>query len=82
MAQPTMREFDEWKHTEVGKWFFNHFLQGYADQEAMRNGRMDEDEARYSDSNRRTYNAGVVAGVDFAIEIDPYMEDREQVDGE
>ncbi|KKL73857.1 hypothetical protein LCGC14_2070690, partial [marine sediment metagenome] len=28
MNKPTMSEFDGWKHSTVGRWFFDEFLQG------------------------------------------------------
>lgn len=77
MKRPTVSEFDGWRQSVVGIWFFEHYLQGYADFSAGQNGRA---VGLYSTSHEElmTYarNAGVIQGVEYAIGTDPFEEER------
>ena len=84
MNRPTIREFDRWRNTEVGIWFFDVHLKGWADAMAMENGR---GVGRVEDSEDMEFmtvvrNAGVVQGVDNAITEDPFVDEREEREDE
>jgi len=90
MNKPTMSEFDGWKHSTVGRWFFDEFLQGYADISAGQNGRGVGVVEETVDKELLTFvrNAGVILGVESVIAgiseeddlLDPFAEERREND--
>ena len=82
MIEPTLQEFDGWKHSSTGKWFFEHYLQGYADESAGVNGRSfgQMSEVKDDDFMIHVFNSGVINGVEYAINTDPFEDAREVPD--
>ena len=79
MNQPKITEYDGWRSSAIGIWFFEHYLQGYADEAANINGRAvgtyptkDEDHMTY------VRNAGHINGVEYTINNDPFEEERNE----
>jgi len=87
MTRPTINEFDAWKSSFAGQWFFGEYLQGYADALAGANGRsaglIEGDQEKEIVVLVR--NAGIISGVESVIlgatedgaELDPFQEERE-----
>ena len=90
MNRPTMAEFDGWKNTAVGAWYFHHYLQGFADIYAMENGRAvgNRGASMHEDYMILAKQAGIVEGVESVINgiseedelLDPFAEERNQDD--
>ncbi len=76
MKRPLMREYDNWRRSSVGQWFFEHYLQEYADEGARLNGRQ-IGQMEYDVCVR---NAGVIEGVEYAITADPFEEERDEAE--
>lgn len=77
---PSISEYDGWRNSPVGRWFFDTYLQGYADASAGINGRAVGGVEDTSGKEFLTYvkNAGVISGVEYAILSDPFEEEREE----
>ena len=77
-------EFDGWRNSPVGRWFFDTYLQGYADVSAADNGRSvgNLEATSFEDYAVHVKNAGIVEGVEYAINADPFIEEREGVSDE
>ena len=82
MQRPTISEYDRWKRSPVGVWV-DEYRQEQADMIAGENGRavgtfenMDED---YMKCVRM---AGFVAGIEDAINHDPFEDEREEQESE
>ena len=86
MNTPTLIEFDSWKNSPIGVWYFREYLQGFADAMARENGR---NIGGFEDSESKAFmtsvkNAGVIKGVDDVINgiteeddlLDPFAEER------
>lgn len=78
--QPTINDYDGWRNSLVGQWFFEHVLQTYADESAKENGKMPgslyqahEDFAVY------VRNAGHITGVEYVIHLDPFEDKRQSL---
>ena len=97
MQKPKMRQFDGWKSSAVGQWFFREYLQDYADSSAMENGRQfgRVEETAEKEVMTAARNAGVIQGVDDVIngirdteeesynsQLDPFAEEREEQEDE
>jgi len=84
--RPKKAEFDQWKSTHVGVWFFQEYLQGYADESAGINGRGVGRVEETAEAEFMTFvrNAGVIQGVESVIDgiteedptLDPFYEER------
>ena len=84
MKTPTIREYDGWRATATAQWFFEVYLQGYADVMAGENGRA---AGAFEDTEGKAFmtfakNAGVIQGVEDAISLDPFAEEREELKDE
>ena len=79
---PSITEFDGWRASPTSQWFFEVFLQGYADAMAGENGRGVGRIEETADRELLTFvrNAGVISGVEIAINIDPFEDEREEID--
>jgi hypothetical protein len=84
MNTPKMSEFDGWRASAVGRWFFEVVLQGYADASAGINGRAVGSLEESQGKEILTYvkNAGVINGVEYVIELDPFIEERQELEDE
>ena len=73
-----MKEFDGWRASPVGVWFFETVLQGYADASAGINGRAVGSVEDSQGKEIMTYvkNAGVINGVEYVIALDPFEDER------
>ena len=84
MNKPTMSDFDGWRNSATGVWYFEHYLQSYADMQAQENGRsvgrIEEDTQQEFITAVR--NAGVIQGVDNVVSLDPFEEEREELENE
>ena len=82
MNRPTMSEFDGWKNSATGIWFFEHYLQGYADIMAGENGRGVGVIEETIGKELLTFvkNAGVICGVESVISLDPFDDEREELE--
>ena len=95
MNKPKMNEFDGWKNSSTGLWYFNVYLQQYADRAAGENGRGVGRVEDTVDSEFMTFvkNAGVIQGVENVINgtkeevdkdydslMDPFYEERQDED--
>jgi hypothetical protein len=80
MITPTIHDFDGWRNSPVGQWFFEYVLQGLADEAARQNGRAVGTYAT-RDEDYLTYvrNAGHISGVEYAITLDPFETERESL---
>jgi len=81
MNTPKMSEFDGWRASPVGRWFFEVVLQGYADASAGINGRAVGSLEESQGKEILTYvkNAGVISGIEYAIACDPFEEERQEL---
>lgn len=81
MNAPKLNEYDGWRNSAIGIWFFEHYLQGYADLAAIENGKA---AGTWTDIGRDhmnyVRNAGHVSGVEFVINNDPFEGEREELD--
>ena len=84
MNIPSISEFDGWKASIVGQWYFEHYLQGYANATAEENGRaVGKRGASFEDDYMiLARQAGIVEGVEFAITADPFEEERKEKNDE
>ena len=80
--KPTLSQFDAWK--AAGQWYFEVYLQGYADATAEENGRSvgNRGATLQDDYMILAKMAGVVEGVEFAITSDPFADEREEMQDE
>ena len=79
MNQPKQSEYDGWRNSAVGIWFFEHYLQGYADTAAIENGKSaGRYPAKDEDHMICVRKAGHISGVEFTINADPFEEEREE----
>ena len=74
-----INEFDGWRNSPVGRWYFDTYLKGYADAAAAENGRSlgNLAETSFEDYAIHVKNAGIVEGIEYAIHTDPFIEERE-----
>ena len=84
MIQPALTEYDAWRVSPISQWFFEHYLQGLADAQAAENGRS---VGLLEDSKGKEFmtfvrNAGVISGLEQAINEDPFLEGREERENE
>ena len=81
MIKPTLREFDEWRTTSVGKWFFDEVLVKDAQERAMLNGRAVgvRGPTLYEDYMILAKEAGVIEGILYAINEDPFEDERKEL---
>lgn len=78
MNQPKLTEFDSWRNTAIGIWFFEHYLQNYVDAAAMENGKAAGTyTSKDIDHMIFVRNAGLIHGIEYAINIDPFEEERQ-----
>ena len=78
MNRPTMAEFDGWKNTAVGAWYFE-YVQDQADKIAMANGRqVGQFENEGVDHMIAVRQAGFVKGMEDVITHDPFEDEREE----
>ena len=74
--QPTIKEFDEWSHNPLTKWYFDYILD-FANGLAAENGRtvgMNPD----LDHINHAINAGFINGLEEAVTHDPFIEVRSE----
>lgn len=76
--KPTISEFDGWRNSPVGRWFFDHYLQGYADEGAKINGKAAGTYTSTEDHITLVRNAGFITGVEHAIHVDPLEGERNE----
>ena len=78
------RDFDAWREMPVGRWFFDQVLQGYADEAAKENGRAvgSLEETQGKEFMSFVKNAGHISGVEYVINLDPFDEERQELDNE
>ena len=81
--EPKMSEFDGWRSSPVGAWYFE-VLQGYANASADMNGRQVGSMEDSQGKEFMTYvkNAGVINGVEYAINLDPFEDRRQELESE
>lgn len=91
MNEPNMKDFDRWKSDPVALWFFGQFdlngdlitkgfLQNQADLRAQDNGRAAGlAETESYDHMKTVREAGFIFGMESAIDIDPFENEREEV---
>jgi len=84
MNAPNMKDFDDWKSSPTGQWFFGRFdvdgsviekgwLQEQADLRAQDIGRsMGRQDMPDKDHMEAVRQAGFVYGIEYALEIDPW----------
>jgi hypothetical protein len=65
-------DFKGWRHSPMGLWFFDQYLQDYADASANVNGRMP---GAGIDPDTLVLNAGVINGVEFTIDANPWEDE-------
>lgn len=80
MITPSINDFDGWRNSLVGQWFFEYVLQGLADEAARLNGRAIGTYAT-KEEDYLTYvrNAGHISGIEYAITLDPFEVERESL---
>jgi len=81
MITPKMQEYDGWRNSAVGIWFFETFLQSYADEAARQNGKAPGSyQSQWEDFAAYVRNAGYISGVEYTITIDPFEETRHEIE--
>ena len=90
MNRPSISEFDGWKNSPVGQWYFRVYLKEYADLAAGENGRGVGRVEETVDAEFMTFvrNAGVIQGVESVINgiteedllLDPFVEERDEIE--
>ena len=82
MNRPTMSEFDGWKNSATGIWFFE-YVQDQANDMAGENGRkiglFDDKGVDHMSGVRMS---GFVAGMEEVITHDPFLEEREELESD
>jgi hypothetical protein len=78
MNKPHMSDYDAWRNSSVGLWFFEHHLQGEADLSASENGRAVGLFSPAIDYMTFVRKAGVIEGIEHAINSDPFEVEREE----
>ena len=82
MNQPGMNDFDMWKLSPVGQWYFDVHLKKLAEESAYQNGVSAgiRESSLEADHMHHVWQAGWIHGVLDAIANDPFIEEREAKD--
>ena len=81
MNPPKMKEFDGWRNSVTGIWFFEYVLPDYARLTAEENGRSvgNRGDTMQEDYMILAKQAGIVEGVEYAATLDPFENEREEI---
>jgi len=84
MNRPTMAQYDGWRASPAGQWFFGVYLQEVANQTAEDNGRSvgNRGSTLHDDYMILAKQAGSVDGIEFAINHDPFEDERKETESE
>ena len=79
-----MKEFDGWRASPVSVWFFEEVLHEYVRAAAAINGRAVGSTEDSIGKELMTFvkNAGVINGVEYVIDLDPFEDEREDIKDE